>query len=181
MQLNESDKFKIAKQTCVAMSFLHESRPPITHKDLKPENILVNTELFVKICDLGTSRLKEMPSALLTTVGSRSRGTVMYMSPELLLDNRTGTSASDVWAVGSVLEEIFTEEWVWPSPYEGDIKDYYKHKMLPDLRKVPNSLKSNLKQCFEYSPEKRILSSKLLQPITKIANDDSDLDSEEGF
>lgn len=48
-----------------------------------------------------------------------------YMSPEILLYNESGTPASDVWALGGVIKELFTEELIWPNIYEDEIENNF--------------------------------------------------------
>ncbi|XP_008214222.1 dual specificity protein kinase shkC-like [Nasonia vitripennis] len=148
--LSDLNRYHIAEQICIAVAFLHKLEPQIVHKDLKQENILIDNYLTVTLCDLGTSRFKTMPSSLLTTGGCRPKRTVLYMSPEILLDNKSDTPASDVWALGGVIKELFTKKLISPSAYEDEIENYLKLKQKPDLANVPLYLNDILNRCFNY-------------------------------
>ena len=86
--LTEANRNNIALQICQAKAFLHSSSPSIVHKDLKPENVLYNLYSQTKICDLGLSKFTEMPMELQTTIGHIFQGTLLYMAPEILIDNK---------------------------------------------------------------------------------------------
>ena len=112
-KITESNKNFIAVQICKAITFLHTRSPPVIHKDLKPENILVNEYFAIKICDLGLSRFSDMTSELETTVGQNFRGTLLYMSPEILIHNQSASLSADIWALGCVLFDLYSELNVW--------------------------------------------------------------------
>eukprot|EP00035_Acanthoeca_spectabilis_P004024 m.98005 g.98005 ORF g.98005 m.98005 type:complete len:390 (-) comp12412_c0_seq3:1785-2954(-) len=73
------------------------------HRDIKPGNILMNTEGDIKLCDFGTSRILEGPSAN----GVTFIGTMNYMSPERLEGN-VHAVAGDVFSLGLTLMELAT-------------------------------------------------------------------------
>uniref|UniRef100_A0A0E0IZP1 non-specific serine/threonine protein kinase n=1 Tax=Oryza nivara TaxID=4536 RepID=A0A0E0IZP1_ORYNI len=51
-------RFKIIKETCEGLKYLHEGlKPPIYHLDLKPGNILLDKNMVPKLADFGLSKL----------------------------------------------------------------------------------------------------------------------------
>ena len=110
------------------MAYLHAKG--IAHRDLKPANILVcnrhyNTlsdeqeialqfqsrPIACKLTDFGESRslLMQTQSVLASNTRNVDRGTVMYMAPEILVEDLRISRASisdlipaDVWALGMV-------------------------------------------------------------------------------
>ena len=77
----------------------------------KPQNCLVNANCDLKIGDLGScstmSRNQQKPS-------NRSNVTTLwYRSPEVIRDSDY-SPASDVWAVGCIMAELFTGQVLFP-------------------------------------------------------------------
>ena len=75
----------------------------VAHLDLKTPNILLNSEGRAKIADLGLGKLINKHE----TVATQS-GTVIWMSPEHLLENRVSLK-SDVWALSCIIWEVWSQ------------------------------------------------------------------------
>ena len=93
----------IAKEAAKGLAYLHSVK--VVHGDVKPVNILVRDDRkTVKLCDMGLSRVK---TNIRVTATVSARGTVPYMSPQIVLEGcRTGFSC-DIWAFGGSLAEFF--------------------------------------------------------------------------
>jgi hypothetical protein len=90
----------IARQLCAGLSAAHTAG--VLHRDLKPANVMLDGRGRVRITDFG---LAIHPAHV---AGDPSfAGTPAYMSPEQAAGHRL-TSASDIYALGLVLYEIFT-------------------------------------------------------------------------
>ena len=101
--LDNFARVNLLLQMLQALAYLH--RRGIIHRDLKPANVLV-TQDGLKLLDFGLAieadKVKDIA------------GTLMYMSPETL--KQEGTSpASDLFAVGVMMYEMFTGEY----PFDG--------------------------------------------------------------
>jgi eukaryotic-like serine/threonine-protein kinase len=98
----------ILKQMAAGLAAIHDAG--IVHRDIKPNNILldgVGKDVRVCITDFGLARAYESE----TTIAGKGEvaGTPGYIAPELLLGHPP-SQASDLFAFGVVLHEIFTGE-----------------------------------------------------------------------
>jgi hypothetical protein len=75
--------------------------PPILHRDIKSLNFLLTSDLRVKICDFELSR--DEGEAL------QPPDSLHWMAPEVAADESAYTEKSDVYSLGVVLWELFTE------------------------------------------------------------------------
>ncbi|KAJ8666062.1 hypothetical protein QAD02_007724 [Eretmocerus hayati] len=97
-----------------------------------------------------TSRISEMPDELESTVdNSAIKGTLLYMPPELLMENVRASPKPDCWSTACVVTEIYTEREIWtiknpPATYLKMIHNFETHD-IPDLDGVPEPLKAILK------------------------------------
>jgi eukaryotic-like serine/threonine-protein kinase len=95
---DEDGKLALLIHFLQALTYLH--RRGIVHRDLKPGNVLVNADGQVKVLDFGL--------AIEVETGQHDiSGTVMYMAPEILQGHKA-SAASDLYAVGTMMIEIFT-------------------------------------------------------------------------
>jgi len=85
---------------------LHERG--IIHRDLKPENILITPQMQIKITDFGLAYLPVSLGGYLTDEEIGPIGTLLYLSPNQLLGKPD--DKPDLFALGSILFEIFTQE-----------------------------------------------------------------------
>jgi serine/threonine protein kinase/beta-lactam-binding protein with PASTA domain len=93
----------------------------IIHRDIKPENVLITPDGDVKVADFGLARAV---STATTAPGGALIGTVSYIAPEIVLNERAD-ARSDVYACGAMLYEMLTGA----KPHGGDtpIQVAYKH------------------------------------------------------
>ena len=82
------------------------------HTDIKLENILLSVDASqVKICDFCLARTNMTATA--TVVQGTTARTTMYKSPEMVLVPTSGNFQSDVWAMGGVIAEMYSEKVLW--------------------------------------------------------------------
>lgn len=107
--LNLAELFNIAIQVIQRIKELHKAN--ILHRDIKPENFIYDrlTKKII-VVDLGLSIEKHQK-----THRNPGAGTPGYQAPETLKDGTYGT-ASDVYALGCLLEDIFMKSWRKSAP-----------------------------------------------------------------
>jgi serine/threonine protein kinase len=131
----------IMMQMCAGVQAIHETG--IIHRDLKPENILIRKDGMVKIADFGIARVETKKN--LTEHGSVV-GTLNYVSPEYLLENKVDWR-SDLYAIGVLGYEMLTGHLPWAegSIYSAmtqrlnadpPVPSTYRFDIPPELEKV---------------------------------------------
>ena len=82
----------------------------VTHRDLKPENILINNaQRLAAIADFGIASFTEdMLYTLVETTPTTRLANFQYAAPEQRIAGRPITAAADIYALGLILNELFT-------------------------------------------------------------------------
>ncbi|HWA71501.1 MAG TPA: serine/threonine protein kinase [Polyangiaceae bacterium] len=92
-----------------AVDHLHRdplsNRRPVLHRDLKPENILFDASDRPKVSDFGIAKRSSDRGF---SQGSQLVGSLRYMAPEQFSEEAPLTPAVDVYALGAILYELFT-------------------------------------------------------------------------
>lgn len=99
-RLPDDKAIEVAQQLCAGMAAAH--RTGVLHRDLKPSNIMLDGKGLARITDFGL--------AIATSDADREKspaGTPGYIAPEIL-KGAAPSVASDLYALGLVLYEVFT-------------------------------------------------------------------------
>ncbi|MEU3533696.1 protein kinase [Streptomyces murinus] len=129
----------------LALSAIHAEG--IVHLDLKPANVLL-TEDGPRVIDFGIAQIER-----LTEPRRGFAGTYAYASPEQLREQRTFTSASDVFSLGTVLARLALghSPWGWGTPaVVAAIR-----AGTPELAGLPSDLAAVVRSCFHPDPGRR--------------------------
>ena len=84
----------------MSIKYLHDRN--LIHRDLKADNVYISKYNFVKLGDLGISKIMNSPHMNAHTVVNTVVGTSAYMSPELINRNNYGKK-TDIWCIGIIL------------------------------------------------------------------------------
>ncbi|KAK9403532.1 serine/threonine-protein kinase MAK [Crotalus adamanteus] len=103
----------ILYQILQGLAFIHKHG--FFHRDMKPENLLCMGPELVKIADFGLARELRSQPPYTDYVSTR-----WYRAPEVLLRSSVYSSPIDIWAVGSIMAELYTLRPLFPGTSEVD-------------------------------------------------------------
>ncbi|XP_035882468.1 serine/threonine-protein kinase MAK isoform X4 [Phyllostomus discolor] len=103
----------IMYQILQGLAFIHKHG--FFHRDMKPENLLCMGPELVKIADFGLARELRSQPPYTDYVSTR-----WYRAPEVLLRSSVYSSPIDLWAVGSIMAELYTLRPLFPGTSEVD-------------------------------------------------------------
>eukprot|EP00045_Choanoeca_perplexa_P006513 m.55799 g.55799 ORF g.55799 m.55799 type:complete len:592 (+) comp13662_c0_seq1:196-1971(+) len=155
-----------ARQVAAGMEYLHSCN--IIHRDLKSPNVLVAADKrTLKITDFGTST--DMP---LRSTKMSFKGTVSWMSPELLRGEKSGSKV-DVYSFGVVLWELLSGE----TPFAGvdvgaviwGVGSGRMHLPIPDG--TPDGFSLLMKQCWNKAAKHRPTFRQIATHLDILASD----------
>ncbi|UUW87587.1 Stk1 family PASTA domain-containing Ser/Thr kinase [Pimelobacter simplex] len=98
-------------------------RAGLVHRDVKPENVLIADDGRIKVADFGLAKAVTADTQHTATNGVLI-GTVSYLAPELVVEQRADARA-DVYAAGVILFELLTG--TKPHTGETPIAVAYRH------------------------------------------------------
>lgn len=103
-----NDPRPLLQDVASGLYYLHSHKlGPIVHGDLKGSNVLVSSDRRALLTDFGISILDG--SSFTMSVGNIRGGSFRWIAPELLEDC-PASMASDVWAFGMTVLELFTRK-----------------------------------------------------------------------
>lgn len=148
-------RLALSVQVSEGVEFLHGLTPPFVHRDLKSMNVVLDFELNAKLCDFGLTESMEK-----THISRRDNegGSPRYMAPELFKTNEKITEKVDIWALGCLVLEIFTNKL----PH-GDcqsiqqvVAKLMRHELpYKDWRGVGIELQTLAELCLDFQPKRR--------------------------
>jgi len=107
---------ELMKQVCRGIAVAHRESPPVVHRDIKPQNILVGYEtdgLRARVSDFGLAK-QVNPLTLLATAA----GTITFKPPETFTETKGDSRAADVWALGTTLYLMLTDQLPYEVPQD---------------------------------------------------------------
>jgi eukaryotic-like serine/threonine-protein kinase len=139
----------ILRQTALGLAAIHAAG--IVHRDIKPNNILldgVGAGVRLWITDFGLARALETD----TTFSGRVpvAGTPGYIAPELFTGHQP-SQASDLYAFGVVLHEIFTGVKPAIAPDSSSVTA----SPLLNTSRVPSFCSHLIRECLDLDPQRR--------------------------
>ncbi|XP_045353368.1 serine/threonine-protein kinase MAK isoform X2 [Leopardus geoffroyi] len=162
----------IMYQILQGLAFIHKHG--FFHRDMKPENLLCMGPELVKIADFGLARELRSQPPYTDYVSTR-----WYRAPEVLLRSSVYSSPIDVWAVGSIMAELYTLRPLFPGTSEVDeifkicqVLGTPKKSDWPEGYQLASSMNFRFPQCVPINLKTLIpnASSEAIQLMTEMLN-----------
>ncbi|KAG8986232.1 hypothetical protein FRB90_004146, partial [Tulasnella sp. 427] len=164
-------RVKLLLDAAEGLAYLHGLNPPVCHGDIKSANVLVTEDIRGMLGDFGLSRVLEADPTGLTT-SQTIKGSMRYMSPELVNEGLGHTLQSDVWAFGCLALEILTGQHPFhkcQSPTEVIFQLAMKKLPAaldqPPVTDLPAGLVLLIELCWKEDPSARPPMSKSVEVI----------------
>jgi eukaryotic-like serine/threonine-protein kinase len=144
-----AEALEIVKQMAAGLSAIHAAG--IIHRDIKPNNVMlhgVGSNVRLCITDFGLARAYEGEPSLSTK--GLVAGTPDYMAPELY-EGRPPSQATDLFAFGVVLHQVFTGQKPTLAP---DSSTVAVSSRL-NTSAVPSFCTQLIVECLDRNPERR--------------------------
>ena len=138
-------------QLASALNYTHAQG--IVHRDIKPSNVFIDGEDNVKLLDFGIAKVQE--GITMTQTGA-TMGTLMYMSPEQVLDSKHIDAKTDCYSLAVSFVHLLTGN----APYDTTTTNDYSIRKgiveVPlDLTGVPTEWQSFLQPYLAKNPAER--------------------------
>ena len=146
--LEDAELLRVALDVVQALQCIHASRPSIVHRDVKPANIVRRDEGGYVLIDFDAARIYKQTSQRDTML----MGTEGYAAPEQFGYMQTD-ERSDIYALGATLFELKTGR-----PYRPG-------------EECPGRLRSVIRKCTAFLPEKRYRDAAALQRALLLLKD----------
>lgn len=144
---------RVLAQIAAALTAVHKA--DIVHRDVKPSNIMLLPDGSAKLLDFGVARHSDDTAI---TSGGLVVGSPAYLAPEQVRGG-TGTTASDVWALGVLLYEMLAGRPPFQATDVAAVMYQVIHEPPPSLSGLPPGMAKVLKRALDKTPERRFPSA----------------------
>ncbi|KAA6396511.1 MAG: putative CAMK family protein kinase, partial [Streblomastix strix] len=118
---DENFVWNVVAQIVITVGYLHSYR--VVHRDLKPENVFLTEDMEVRVGDFGISKVLDAQLSFALSM----KGTLRYVSPELLLEKKFHKSG-DIWGIGVTIYELLTQH----RPFDGKNETEIQRKIVKE-------------------------------------------------
>uniref|UniRef100_A0A2K6LAL5 non-specific serine/threonine protein kinase n=1 Tax=Rhinopithecus bieti TaxID=61621 RepID=A0A2K6LAL5_RHIBE len=173
-QLMKDRYIKLCSNLMIDFIFSSIYHQGFFHRDMKPENLLCMGPELVKIADFGLARELRSQPPYTDYVSTR-----WYRAPEVLLRSSVYSSPIDVWAVGSIMAELYMLRPLFPGTSEVDeifkicqVLGTPKKSDWPEGYQLASSMNFRFPQCVPINLKTLIpnASNEAIQLMTEMLN-----------
>lgn len=142
--------WKLIQDLASGLNELHTHQPPITHQNINPSNILITDDETYTLTNYGLHfetivRQGNVNETIHPNVSA-------YMAPERFHSSAAFSPASDIWALGATLYEVFSGD----KPFgENGGKVQRDETPMPPLPDQPPEIRDLVYACLNADPQKR--------------------------
>lgn len=141
----------LAREICSGLAAAHDRG--VIHRDLKPGNIMIDGRGHARITDFGLAAFEERDERLGAMVGTPS-----YMAPEQL-DEKPASVASDLFALGLVMFELWTGRRMFTGGSFREIRTEHKRDAgrtaIRTAGEIDPAVVAVIEACLETDPSRR--------------------------
>lgn len=147
----------------ITLGVKHLHSETIIHRDLKPSNILLDSNLYPKLTDFGTSKHMEKERVKMTA----QIGTAQYMAPEVATEEPYSYEA-DIFSLGMIFYEFFTGQTPRVPGSNGFVViRNIASGMRPKEDIIPKGpIRDLITKCWSDSPDERPSLNEIIQDFT---------------
>ena len=167
--IGAATKSRICSEIATGIAYLHMRDVSVVHGDLKAGNVLLTKGKSVRICDFGMSEVKNRSKTMTTAHHTgRTAFTVAWSAPELFEDNPK-SSATDVFALGVTLWEVYERRVPFGNMPEAAVVNRILAGMRPKFTNasdIPATVKRIIEACWSSSANERPMADKVAYILT---------------
>jgi serine/threonine-protein kinase len=149
-RIPQDKAIQVARQLCAGVAAAHDRG--VLHRDLKPANVMIDGEGDVRVTDFGIA------TAAASDAAGEFIGTPQYMAPELFA-GQPASVASDIYALGLTLYEVFTGKRAYESDTLQGLKELHRTGTMPTpssiVRDLDPAVERVIVRCLEKDPAQR--------------------------
>ncbi|MBC8170575.1 MAG: serine/threonine-protein kinase PknK, partial [Anaerolineae bacterium] len=140
-------------QICGALYGAH--RRGVVHRDIKPENILIDEDGNAYLTDFGIARVigRDYADA---DADEQISGSLHYMAPEQLRGLPILNPQTDLYALGLVVYEILTGQYVFPEATISEVIYNNGNEPIPDIRRLKPAYPAALNDALQKATDKNL-------------------------
>src|SRR5690606_25901727 len=150
-KVDEEKAWDWFRQTVSGLQYAHGRG--VIHRDIKPSNLFLTHDGTIKILDFGIAKVKEN---ITMTQTAQTLGTLIYMSPEQVMDLKRVDERTDIYSLGVTYYHLLTGQ----TPYDITTDSGYviQKKIVEEeleLEELSGGWKERLDICLRKELEER--------------------------
>jgi serine/threonine protein kinase len=171
--LTALQRLQVLRGVAYGLLTLHDS--DLVHLDFKPANILLTClggKTVAKLADFGISKSLD-PSSTFEGSTMGGAGSLMWMAPELHKRSAAPSPASDVYAFGTVMYEMYTGSQPWEAELQASgtsplmVPSWIESGSRPSIPgHVPQPLADIMHKCWNVDPSQRPALSDIIRALS---------------